>query len=468
MRHRLLLIFLLLVASSYTMAQSINVVEDDVAFRQRMRSIVAEGNRQYARSNRAGILAAADELSNCLSDRRSAGKLEQGDYLEFLADNYKLRGDWHYENSSYDDNSYITAEDFFLSALKVYMDNYGVFGQDLDKIPMIHRELAQLYYKQAKYKKAYDNICLALSAFDNAYLNRALDDSSYQDWLDIQMQKAICMARLNRTDDAKLLVDSLIDKFEKGSEKYYESIRKKAKIIMLSDDGNKAKTALPLYKSYYEWRKKDALSVLMGMNPEERQDYWMRMRPFVADCFQLEGEDPGFIFDVALFSKGLLLQMNTFDRDPKAIKSLNYTWKDIQKNLPAGGCAIEFIQYEKYGEELLGAVVVKKKGRPVWVPLMAPGDFLKYETCGRTNEDRLYSSSSSVKNALYQDKNLNDKIWTEALCSVIKDCDKVYFSPDGYIHQLAIEYMLPDAIAGKKTYRLSSSRQIILKRKLLY
>ena len=467
MKHRLLLIFLLLVASSYVMAQNINVVENDVAFRQRMRSIVAEGNHQYARSNRTGILAAADELSNCLSARRSAGKLGQGDYLEFLADIYKLRGDWHYENSSYDEKSYVTAEDFFLSALKVYVDNGDVFGQDLDKIPMIRRELAQLYYKQARYREAYDNICFALSAFDNAFLNREFiqGDDLYQEWLDIQIQKALCLARIGNSTEAETIVNQLIERFEKGSEKYYESIRKKAKIIMLSNEPDRSERALPLYRTFYDWRKKDAISTLTNMTPAGRQDYWMRMRPFVTDCFQLEGEDPGFLFDVALFSKGLLLQMNALDRNPKAVKTLDYTWKDVQKSLPSDGCAIEFIQYEKNGVEMLGAVVVRKKGLPIWTNLMSPDDFLQFKTGNRTNEDRVYSSSSSVKNALYQDSVLNEKIWNEELRCAIGESQKIYFSPDGYIHQLAIEYMLPASLADKKFYRLSSPRQIILKRK---
>lgn len=462
-----MLIFLLLVASSYVMAQNTNVVENEVAFRQRMRSIVTEGNHQYARSNRTGILAAVDELSNCLSARRSAGKLGQGDYLEFLADIYKLRGDWHYENSSYDEKSYVTAEEFFLSALKVYVDNGDVFGQDLEMIPMIRRELAQLYYKQARYSEAYDNICLALSAFDNAFLNREFiqGDALYQDWLDIQMQKAMCLARIGRASEAETIVDQLLSCFERGSEKYYESFRKKAKIIMLSNDPDRLKRALPLYRTFYDWRKKDAISTLTNMTPAERQNYWMRMRPFVTDCFQLEGEDPGFIFDVALFSKGLLLQMNAFDRNPKAVKTLDYTWKDVQKSLPADGCAIEFIQYEKNGVDMLGAVVVRKKGLPIWINLMSPDDFLRFKTGNRTNEDRVYSSASSVKNALYQDSILNEKIWNEGLRSAIGESQKIYFSPDGFIHQLAIEYMLPASLADKKFYRLSSSRQIILKRK---
>ena len=464
MKLRLLLIFALVLVTSSLMAQIVRVQEDDITFCNRMRSIVAEGNRQYELSNRAGIKAAADELENALSSRRKSGLLNKADDMEFTADLFKLRGDWHYENSNYDDKSYAEAEDCFINAIEIYQSEGDLY--DLDKIPMMHRELAQLYYKCGLYEDAYNSICMALSAFDDAFMNRMFipGDALYYDWLDIQMQKAMCLARLGRTDEASKEADQLISLFEKGSEKYYETLRKKAKIIMLSDKPGCAKQALPLYRSFYDWRKKDALSVLKDLTPVQRQDYWMRMRPFVTDCFQLEGEDPGFIFDVALFSKGLLLQLNAFDRNPDAINTLNYTWKDIQKSLPADGCAIEFVQYEKNGVQKLGAVVVRKKGQPIWVSLMDPDTFLAYETGGKVNESRIYSSAGYVKNALYQDNELNGKIWNAALLDALGDSRKIYFSPDGYIHQLAIEYMLPESLADKKLYRLSSSRQLVSKR----
>lgn len=464
MNLRILLISAIILATSSVIAQAARMPEDGIEFRKRMRAIVAEGNHQYELSNRAGIKAAADSLEKALSLRRKAGLLGKADDMEFTADLYKLRGDWHYENGNYDDDSYIEAEKYFLYALNLYQVGRDIY--DLDKIPMIHRELAQLYYKYGLYEDAYNSISMALSAFDDAFMNRLFisGDALYYDWLDIQMQSAMCLARLGRTDEALQSADQLIGRFEKGSEKYYETLRKKAKIIMLSGKPGCAKQALPLYRSFYDWRKKDALSVMKDMAPSQRQDYWMRMRPFVTDCFQLEGEDPGFIFDVALFSKGLLLQLNAFDRNPDTIETLNYTWKEIRKSLPADGCAIEFVQYEKNGAQKLGAVVIRKKGLPVWVSLMDPTAFLDYEIGGKRNESRCYSSSGSVKNALYQDNELKGQIWNAALQNAIGDSRKIYFSPDGYIHQLAIEYMLPESLAERKVFRLSSTRQLVSKR----
>ena len=46
--------------------------------------------------------------------------------------------------------------------------------------------------------------------------------------------------------------------------------------------------------------------------------------------------------------------------------------------------------------------------------------------------------------------------------SAIGDADKVYFAPDGLLHQLAIEYLMPDP--DKVCYRLSSTRQLTRRR----
>ncbi|MBO4446500.1 MAG: CHAT domain-containing protein [Bacteroidales bacterium] len=400
--------------------------------------LVAEGNRQYARSNRAGILAAGEKLEKVLSEQRQAGLLTLNDNLEYTADLYKLLGDWHYENSNLNAESYAAAEQYFLAALDIYKAWYSPFGYDFDKAPVIRRELAQLYYKAGRYMEAYENVLFALNAYEEAFLNGVFveGDKDYYDWLDLQMQKAMCLARLKMDDMALAIADRLVSQFPEGSEKYYESLRKKAKILMLSQKEDCAKLALPLYKRFYEWRRADALGVLRTMTPAERQDYWLRMRPFVTDCFQLEGQDPGFIFDVALFSKGLLLQLNAVDRNPQAINTLNINWKDVQKSLPEDGCAIEFIHYEKGGAQKLGAVLVRKKGVPIWVPFTH-----------------------------YGEEGFENQLWTSELQAAIGSSGSVYFSPDGLLHKWPVEYLLPAALEKKKFYRLSSSRQIVLKRK---
>ena len=431
--------------------------DDYAVVRRAMDAVVREGNRQYLRSNRAGIQAMADSLEAMLADPDPL--LRPGDVLEYTAALYKLRGDWHYENGNYDETSLPKADAFFRQALDIYRSQ--PFGKDLDKMPMIRRELAQLRYREGNYADALSNLEEAITAFDKAYtLDFDEGDELYYDWLDLRMQKAICLARLGRGDEAILLADSLLRRFPAGSERYYESLRKKAKINLLSGKDDAAAEALPLYETFFTWKRADAIASLSGMTPAERSDYWMRMRPFVTDCISLEGESPQLTYDVMLFSKGLLLQMNLIDKaraGEDVTRSLQYRWKDVQDALPVGACAIEFVQY---GGKM-GAVVLRETGDPRWVSVLGADDFNKGGIGGRSNEWRLYSTSGQVKNPLYTDPELKRAVWSEELREAVGDCDKIYFSPDGYFHQLAIEYLLPDEMAGKECYRLTSTRQLI-------
>ena len=440
----------------------------DGVFRARMDSIVSLGNRYYENSNRDGIMAMYDTLRRSLSQRSHAGLLNRIDSLEYTADGCKLLGDWYYENSFYKDagTACVQAEEQFKQALQIFQEN-DYLGEGLDRTPMIWRELAQLYYRMDRYQDALDCISSAERKYASSFGNLFIPgDPAYFDWLDMRMQQALCLARLGRSDESLKKADEVLTLLPANSVLYYESLRKKAKIILLSKDDERNNRALPLYKSYFQNKKAEALSLMTGYTPEQRQDYWMRMRPFLTDCYLLEGEDPGFLFDVSLFSKGLLLQLNLFDKDPKTLKTLSYTWMDVQKSLPDGACAMECIQYEKDGKKKLGAVVVKKTGDPVWVTLLDPVSFMDFKVGGLRVSDILRQGSSSPANLnrLYLNDDLKHLLWPDALLEVLGPCEKLFFSPDGYQHQVAIEYMLPQGMQEKQLYRLSSSRQIIIKR----
>ena len=442
----------------------------DSVFRVRMNALVSKGNVCYDRSDRDGILAHINSLRTGLDERSQAGMLNRDDSLQYSAEVHKLLGDWYYEKSFYEeaDVTCSLAEEQFNQAMQIYRNN-SLFAGDMDKIPMINRELAQLYYRQGRYHDAYDCISEAEEAYSDNYQNLFEKGSpDYYAWLDIRMQQALCLARIGRAVEAEKKADGVLKLLKKKTPLYYESLRKKAKILLLSDAANKGKRALPLYKTYFLNKKQEALSLMKGYEPDERQRYWMRMRPFLTDCYLLEGEDPGFLFDVSLFSKGLLLQLNLFDRDPNALKTLAYTWKDIQKALPADGCAMECIQYEKDGQKRMGAILLRKKGKPVWVPLLGPDAFMDYQVMGKPVSEILQwgSEEPDYLNALYWDEGLKELLWTEALRAAIGPCEKVYFSPDGYLHQMAVEYMLPPELEGRQFHRLSSARQIALKRSM--
>ena len=115
--------------------------------------------------------------------------------------------------------------------------------------------------------------------------------------------------------------------------------------------------AAGLYKEYFQ-DKRDSILVSFGsMSAAQRERYWLRMHPFITDCYRLEDSAPEFLYDVTLFSKALLLQMES--KEPGQIAP---TYTQIQDKLAEKECAIEFVRYEKYHQMQLGAIVLHKKG----------------------------------------------------------------------------------------------------------
>jgi len=162
---------------------------------------------------------------------------------------------------------------------------------------------------------------------------------------------------------------------------------------------------------------------------------------------------------VTLFAKGLLLQL---DSTGGGRQDIHATWQMIQKRLKPDACAIEFVQYEKYGQQQMGALVLKKTGTPVFVKMAQPDSVMQYEIGPKTVKERLYDVNGEKKNALYKDSTgFFRKIWHAPLLSAMGNAHKVYFAPDGYIHQIAIEYMLPVEASSIQAYRLSSTRSLL-------
>ena len=461
--RRVLTVFLVTVITLSGAAQSTPCTEGDELFRERMRSLVGRGNQYYYLSNRHGIMSMVDSMDFYLRARSESGLLNPVDSLEYAAHRCRLLADWHYENGAYDRRSYGKAETLFKEALSIF--STGPFERDYDlfKRPVLYRELAQLYYKQERYQEALDYTCKAEEDYYGAYLNNYFFENSqdWDQWQAVRMQKALCLARLGQFGQAKNLADSIsISVSGKDAETRYAVLRMRGKILLLQGDAASRTEAAILYKDYLAWRKADALKTLFGMTSAERQDYWMQMRPFVADAYLLEDEDPALLYDVALLSKNLLLQMNIMSDESATKVYLNHSWTDIQKALPQRAVAIEFVLYE--GK--MAALVVKKGSAPVWVKMPGQHEILDHVIAGRPLRSRLASTAGSIKNPVYEDDGLRDLIWNTELIQALDGCSAVYFAPDGYLHQLAIEYMLPSKLRNTVCYRLTSTRQLLARR----
>ena len=273
------------------------------------------------------------------------------------------------------------------------------------------------------------------------------------------MQKAIILARLGRGAEARALAKSSIDSYkDKKNIEYGRARRMYAKIIGLT--GSDRREALNAYKEYFALQKADALERFAEMDSKAREEYWMMIRPFVTDAYALEDADPAFLYDLTLFAKGLLLQLdarNDSDGRPtrKNLESLTLSWKDIRSKLKKGEAAVEFIQYQSFGssEPAMAALVLRPGKAPVWVAQPAPARFEK--RFGPLIDDGM----RKTKDMVYGDPILPGLVWTEELMKELSDVNTIFFAPDGLYHTLAIEYLLPDY--GPQARRLTSTRRLM-------
>ena len=372
------------------------------------------------------------------------------------ADLAKIDGSRYYLTEKYD-----LSEIALQKALTLKVDD--------DFVWPVHGDLAQLYYKQEKYDKA-------LGQIDSVLANPMFQDDSRhrvseQKIMDVKSWRAICIARLGQFAEALKEIEIVKNYFKKKGDKrlYAETLRKKAKILMLQYDetGKYDASAIACYKEYLNISRQYIDSHFVQMSESEREQYWMAEQPFVTDCFRLEDRAPGLLYDVALYSKAVLLQMGRDFKDgmsdgqkKRVLSAIRINWKKVQEKMPASSVAIEFVCYEKAGEKHIAALVLAKDAAaPVFVDIMPLSELKQIKLKDNLSvEEAVCSTVHESKNLLYTCQQLPLKIWNERLQKEIGKNRNVYFALDGIFHQLAIEYLLPDELKTKSFYRLTSTR----------
>lgn len=402
------------------------------------------------------------ETGNKAQLKRIISTFDANTISQNFVEYHKLCGDFHYLNADEDPRSYDSAERHFKQALLFLEEPDKATSQETFYYQFVlHEELGQLYYKQGHYKKAYDEMKEAES--QSVFLDND------EDILDFISQLAICKARISRFQEAIDDINMVIGNYpEKKSERYGEALRKKAKILMLQQENSgkgmmgASKEAMQCYKEYYALKKNDALQHMGDMSAENREQYWMHLRPFIVDCYRTESTDPAFLYDVTLFGKSLLLEY------AQKGKPQSFTWKQVQSKLQPTDCAIEFIQYEKYGDKHMAALVLKKKGEPKFVRIGKVDDIKNLPLFEDSNlSEAVAEDNAYLKDMLYSDSSLFQYIWTpELLMAIGKDTKRLYFAAEGLFHELAIEYMLPEmpqmtSLKTENLYRLTSTRQLL-------
>ena len=383
---------------------------------------------------------------------------ELGDSTDvYQAYYYKMCGAYYYgfaEAGTYDYYSELC----YRRSLQVFMDRVEVKtieGMHKNAVTL-HHELAQLYYKTKRYHDALEQLDTLEIYYDNKLDINSIIPYYYLN----KTQQAMCHARLGDFDLALSQIDEAIEKYYKHHKdaNYYESLRKRGKILMLQADslGNTHyKKAVDCYQRYVNERYAAIGKEMNGMSDSQRGQYWLATHQFLYDCYRLGSHAPEMLYDLALFSKDYLIR-----KDAQQTK-----WKNVRKSLGKRDCAIEFVQYfGKNDEKRLGCLVLKSNSKkPLFIDMFSTDSLLSLPLTNlHTIGSAIVTSVSTVKDTLYKDERLTELIWSKSLLAAVGDAQKVYFAPDGLLHQIAIEYLMPDTT--KICYRLTSTRNLIKKR----
>ena len=404
----------------------------------------------YKYNNYAVMELSLHERKNAIAEGRLKG-LSREDSIEVLGMYHKDRGSYHACLAYMDGSSYSQAKECFEKSINIFKD-------DALSCSVVRSELAQIHYRCKEYKEALRLLEQNYEFYSRQFLGESLVAFS---------QVALCKARLGRFDEAVKDIDLALDRCQSQLHRLsdpdtlmQELRRKKGKILILkaeSVDKGAVKEAHGYFKDYFAYLKSSVLENFQHMNDEERERYWLRIHPFVADCYRLEDEDPSLLYDVTLFSKNLLLQ---FARHEDAYLTVDF--KDVQKRLDKDECAIEFVRYEAENQIKYGALVLGGAGSPEFVHIGTETELLEHKIFGRNTVKKALGVNAKplYRDSLYVCESFSRLIWNKELREKLSGAGNVYFSPDGIFHQVAIEYMYPEEVRPS-FHRLTSTRELL-------
>lgn len=432
-------------------------------FRAQMTLLRGQTERQNLLANYPRVEALLNEADSLLAARRAFGIYTnanaksardslriQREILKIEANFLKLRGDYYYwlALGAGEEQAAEKADSCYRACINQYQRETLPFPADT---VVVLNQLGQLHYSEGNYEQAIHYLETAAEARTPFVKPRERQNA--------RMGVAMCQARMGDYDAALATLDSCPDDKNVW--------RMRAKTLCLSNEAGVANrtVALPeasgLYRKYVEAIRMEADSVFRLLESDERERWWVAIRPFITDCWRLEDADAALLYDVALLSKGILLQlcrdMQTDDIGART-QALHLHWQDVQQALGDRDLAVEWLEYERNGEKRLGAVGLKKTGQPFFMPLCPTDTLLQLKLRnGRTVEQAIASSFARDKEMLYYNADLRQLF--RHFFKAGKGARNVFFSPDGVLHLLGIEYL--DDEVTFRIHRLTSTRQLI-------
>ncbi len=201
--------------------------------------------------------------------------------------------------------------------------------------------------------------------------------------------------------------------------------------------------------------------VLEESGNKKALELYQQIEHTTKDLLNLQTSASGANADVQLLSqirekkeRISLLEQSLRDNCPELERYtdyLLYTWKDVQLALSPKDIAIELVDVGEgvsYDHYIVALVLTKDADAPLAIPICKRLTLLKWL---RTTSARLYDQD-----------NIGADFWN-ALIPFFEGKEKIYFSPEAELHQLAVEYLKIDGVPVFEKYpiyRVSSTKEI--------
>lgn len=270
--------------------------------------------------------------------------------------------------------------------------------------------------------------------------------------------EALLLARIGKYDKAIAAIDRCLSwqrkQYGESHPDVVVTLRKRAEIMLLSGK----KEAADAFRLFFEKESALLASRYDTLDPQARLDLWYTHKSFVSECFSLELDRDDFLYDVALFRRGMTFLRH--EESPASLLSIHAT--DVRRSLPKDGAAIEMIVYECDSIPNYGAVVTAPQSESRFVRLFPVETFHNYSIGSGTLLDSVVSRNYLDKNGLYTDDHLAQMVWDPILNVLPSGTRQIWFAPDGIFHQLAIEYMPHPAMQGLQLHRVVNTADLRL------
>lgn len=306
------------------------------------------------------------------------------------------------------------------------LSEYYMRNHQLDDAIACTEQSLQLLSNDKRYSQAFPRLQMAMIQFQKGNISKAIQDA----------EESVSSFKSINDHDGWISANYLLSTF-----------------LWKNHDYNKAEQCL---SEELDYLRNFISNELTGMTTEQKQRLWDKYEHyFLLYRNIVEKTDRNTVllsklYDYILFSKSLLLDTDIL-QDANSISRLNVKWHDIQRHLSNNAIAVEFISTMEDEENYhtYHALVIDK-------------------TSSSPRIITLYSESKLEEIKKTETRDIRDivgeLIWKPilALYATVKD---IYFSPDGILHMLPIEYYSSDGTNSMyeryNMYRLSSTKELI-------